>query len=108
MIQNLQYIHPLNRNAVEEISSYLSENPNVAKIIIFGSSITSQCHNDSDVDLYVELKDRYIAPTHEGRAKQQLIDRSFDFSFDLWTNYTVDVRLLFEIKEKGIVVYERE
>jgi predicted nucleotidyltransferase len=107
MLQNLQYIHPLNRERVEELAGYLAEKPAVEQITIFGSSVTSRCHNHSDVDIYVALDNAGDFATDNGRAEQRLIDRYFDFSYDLWTNFQVDERLLKEIQKKGVVVYER-
>ena len=72
----------------------MKENASVEKIIIFGSSITDRCHIDSDVDVYVQLSD----PVPISFA-------ACDFVYDLWTNYTVDQRLLSEILSKGVVVY---
>ena len=50
----------------------------------------------SDIDLYVELK-----------KDKKVINRYFDFVFDLWTNFTADERLKKEIKKKGVVIYEQ-
>ena len=99
-ICNLAYIHPLNRNPVKELAGYLAQNPHVQRIIIFGSSVTSRCHNDSDVDIYVEL-------SVNKKETEHLINRLFDFPYDLWTNDTVDDRLKEEILKTGVIVYER-
>lgn len=58
--------------------------------------MTERCHIYSDVDIYVELN----YPEH-------LTFPAFDFVYDLWTNDTVDERMLEEIMKKGVVVYER-
>lgn len=58
--------------------------------------MTERCHIDSDVDIYVELN----YPEH-------LTFPAVDFVYDLWTNDTVDERMLEEIMKKGVVVYER-
>ena len=46
--------------------------------------------------VYVELK-----------KDKKVINRYFDFVFDLWTNFTADERLKKEIKKKGVVIYEQ-
>ena len=94
---NCKYIYPIQQRKVLELINYLKTNENVKKIIIFGSSVTNKCRAMSDVDIYIELKEN----------QTKLIQRYFDFAFDLWTNYSVDDRLLNEILKKGVVVYEQ-
>lgn len=95
--QNVEHIFPLQQKRTKQIIDYLKKDPNVNSITIFGSSVTPQCHNESDLDIYVEIKEN-----------KTLIHTYFDFVYDLWTNYTVDHRWLKEIQEKGIKVYERD
>lgn len=94
---NCKYVYPIQQRKVLELINYLKQNENVKKIIIFGSSVTNKCHAMSDVDIYVELKEN----------QTKLIKKYFDFAFDLWTNFTVDERLLNEILMKGVIVYEQ-
>lgn len=93
---NCEYIHPLQQRKVAELIDYLSKDDNVNKIIIFGSSVTDKCHNYSDVDFYLDLKE-----------DKRVISKAFDFVFDKLTNFIVDDRLMKEINNKGVVVYER-
>ena len=58
--------------------------------------MTDQCHIDSDLDIYVELN-----------HPEYLTFSAFDFVYDIWTNDTVDERMLEEIMRKGVVIYER-
>lgn len=95
--QNAEHIFPLQQQRVKEMIDYLSQDHNVQCITVFGSSITPACHNESDLDIYVEIKE-----------DKPLIHTYFDFLYDLWTNYTVDKQLLKEIKEKGVVVYQQK
>ena len=96
--RNCRRIFPIQQKKVKKIIQCLEDNDNVLRIIVFGSSVTTLCHIDSDVDLYVELE-------HE---QGHLIREPMDFVFDLWTNYTVDERMLKEIRKKGVVVYEKD
>lgn len=95
---NCEKIHPLQQKKVLEIVEYLSQNKNVNKIILFGSSITDRCNNNSDVDLYVELNEN----------QNHLIQKYFNFVYDLWTNYTAPDELKEEIFKKGVLVYEKK
>lgn len=94
---NANRIFPLQQKRVKQMVDYLSQDPNVQSITIFGSSITPQCHNNSDLDMYVEVKE-----------DKRLIHTYFDFLYDLWTNYTIDDQMLKEIQTKGVKVYERD
>ena len=89
-------VYPTQQRKVKEMLDYLKQDENIKSITLFGSSITSNCHNDSDIDLYIELK-----------KDKKVINRYFDFVFDLWTNFTADERLKKEIKKKGVVIYEQ-
>lgn len=95
--QNAEHIFPLQQKRTKQIIDYLKNDSNVHSITIFGSSVTPQCHNESDLDIYVEIKE-----------DKPLIHTYFDFLYDLWTNYSVDENLLKEISEKGVKVYERD
>ncbi len=94
--RGVELIFPTQQLDVSRIIKSLSQNQNVRKIIIFGSSVTSACNPWSDIDVFVDLKRREI-----------LRKPKVGVPIDLWTNYDVDERLMHEIKEKGVVVYER-
>lgn len=96
--RNCKRLYPVQQRRVRQIIDYLAPNPNVVRITVFGSSVTKRCTVDSDVDLYVELE----------YDQSHLIREYMPFLFDLWTNYTVDVRMLREIEKKGVIVYEKE
>lgn len=93
---NCKKIYPIQQRKVKQLYDILSQNDNVTKIIVFGSSVTQSCHIGSDVDIYCEIK-KYIYP----------INCALDFPFDLWTNFTVDERLKSEIDKKGVIIYEK-
>lgn len=94
---NCERIYPIQQRKIRALIDYLSGNSNVELITVFGSSVTNMCHIDSDVDIYVKLN----------KPEGNLVHKYFDFVFDLWTNYTVDDRLKYEISKKGVIVYER-
>ena len=95
--KNCEYIYPIQQKKVLQIIEYLKNNKYVNKIIIFGSSVTEKCTINSDVDIYVELT----------KNMNIFKDKYFNFIYDLWTNFQVDEKLYKEIKEKGVVVYEK-
>lgn len=93
---NVEKIFPTQQKDVSTLINVFSKNVAVKKIIIFGSSVTSACNPWSDIDVYVELSEK----TFLERPK-------LGTELDIWTNFDVDDRLLMEIVEKGVVVFER-
>ena len=94
---NCEKIHPLQQKKVRRIIDAVSQDPRVKEILIFGSSVTSRCHIGSDVDVYMTVTEDINPLSRSGL--------SVDFSYDLFTNYMVDERLLVEIRKKGVRVY---
>lgn len=93
---NCNKIVPFQRKKVEALVRDLGRDENVEKIVVFGSSVTDQCHAGSDVDLYVQLKE-----------DKKLILSPYYFTYDLWTSFNVDAGMMSEIEKKGVTVYER-
>ena len=94
---NCEKIHPLQQKKVRRIIDAVSQDPRVKEILIFGSSVTSRCHIGSDVDVYMTVTEDINPLSRSGL--------SVDYSYDLFTNYMVDERLLVEIRKKGVRVY---
>lgn len=94
--ENKELIFPTQQNDVGTIVELWSINQYVKKIVIFGSSVTSACNPWSDIDVYVVLQE-------ECRLRKPKLS----VPIDLWTNFDIDDRLLAEINEKGVVVFER-
>lgn len=95
--QNCEHVYPIQQSRVKELIRILGNDENVKRMLVFGSSVTDNCHIDSDVDVYVELVE----------DKTCSIREFVDFAYDLWTNYNVDSRLKDEILKTGVPVYER-
>lgn len=94
---NCRFVYPIQQRKVRALIDELSKNENVMLIVIFGSSVSDRCHAESDVDLYVRLK----------QDQANLITCYFDFAYDLWTNFTIDDRMKEEIRKGGVAVYEQ-
>jgi len=87
-------IHPLQQKKVAELLRDITDCDAVLKVIIFGSSVTDQCHIGSDVDIYAEMT-----------RDESPIRQPHPFEIDFWSNYTADERLRKEIYSKGVQVY---
>lgn len=95
--KNIEHIHPIQQKNIEDILEALKQYDSVKKVVVFGSSITYKCNYDSDIDLYVEL-------SKDENVKSYSIETPVDF----WTNFNVPSAMLEEIKNKGVVVYDRK
>lgn len=54
---NQQYIFPTQQEYVLHLVQGAKNDPNVKRIIIFGSSVTAQCNPWSDIDAYFEIEE---------------------------------------------------
>lgn len=94
---NQDRIFPLQQRDVLKLVKHARADENIHKIIIFGSSVTAQCNPWSDLDVYFE----------QDSDSPHFSFADLESPVDFWNNFTVDASLLAEIKEKGVIVYER-
>ncbi len=96
--QKANQVHPLMQARVEKLISHFREDPNVKKLVLFGSSIKFSCNSCSDIDLYIEKyeKDGKLLPLPE-----------LDYEIDIITNLPADSRLYREIDHTGLLLLER-
>lgn len=94
---NTNKIYPIQQRKVRQLIDDISANNNINKIIIFGSSVNDRCHIGSDVDVYVETNSENI-----------ILNDTYDFAYDLFTNHSVDDKFKNEIINKGVVVYTNQ
>lgn len=108
-ILNIQYIHPLKQRVVAEIVQCACKDDGVKTIRVFGSSITSKCDFDSDLDICIEWKfDCYDA---EGVLVPETLQ--FMQSISLITQGKCDVvhfqylegTVVEDAAKKGVIVY---
>lgn len=93
---NCEKIFPIQQRKVRELIDDCAKDPAVQKVVIFGSSVRSDCHPGSDVDCYVIMAEN---------RRPNLSAK--DFPIDLWTNDTIDPSMLERVKEEGVTVYEQ-
>ena len=94
---NAKLIFPTKQREVGKIIAICKEDPNIKRITVFGSSVTSACNPWSDIDVYFELE----------RPVANLPVFGLESAVDKWDNYNVSDELLMEIQKRGVVVYER-
>ena len=105
-VKNLELIFPTKQNSAIAIVGYLSNFDFVKKVIIFGSSVKCTCNPWSDVDMYIEF-DKEIELDIKAVLRGLRKSASEDV-LDVWDTImiTPDERLLNEIIETGVVIYE--
>ena len=70
----------------------------INKITIFGSSVTSACNPQSDIDIYIDFGEN--TPEH-------FRVENLEAAVDLQNNTLVDNRLLENILETGVIIYAK-
>ena len=94
--QNCDLIYPIQHRKVRELIDDISGSSTLKEMWVFGSSVTESCHIGSDVDVFVDA---------ETEVNGNLLNRTHDFEYDVWTPATIDERLAKEIMSKGVKVY---
>jgi len=92
-------VHPLMQKNVARLIDSLKDDPNIVKIVIFGSALEFRCSSQSDLDVYLEKKDA---------QKPLLREPDVDCELDIVSNLPYESRLYHEIDEKGLIVWEAE
>ena len=121
MIQNIERVHPMKRekilNGLQFIEKYNTTGV-VKRIILFGSAVTPDCTEESDIDLYIVLfpgkEQEKITYQIQGVEFTTSIEFMLSGGLPQITNDVCDVifahrsseKLKQEVNEKGIKIYE--
>lgn len=57
---NMQRIYPTKQSLIYTLHEALSPDHRISSIMLFGSSVTMRCTQDSDTDLAIRLTDKYV------------------------------------------------
>ncbi len=105
MNSNISKIHPIKRDSVFKVLTYVENNAQVNKVIIFGSAIRDDCTENSDIDICIDLS----CDTKSMQAFR------IDAEIGKICNYNCD-RLYYndiagpikeQIDKTGVIIYER-
>lgn len=100
----LSHVNPLAQKRVDSIIRLVRKIPEIRSVVLFGSSITDNYHESSDIDIGVES----TADNWEFARITLPIYEAVDCDIDIINILNINKGLLsYEIKEKGFVVYER-
>lgn len=97
-------IYPLKQAEVERIIEAAGRFSFVNKIYIFGSSVTSRCHIDSDLDICIDADARDGMDVYR---LQQVIGDICDWNCDIVMYQNIGNRLKDTIAKEGVIIYER-
>lgn len=71
---DMSRVHPLKQKVIARLGEKLSDDINIATIMLFGSSITMQCNLQSDIDLAVRLKDSEASTDIKNSVSEKIQD----------------------------------
>nr|WP_302601034.1 nucleotidyltransferase domain-containing protein [uncultured Acetatifactor sp.] len=96
--QKANRVHPLMQARVEKLIYHFYQDENIRKMVLFGSSLDFRCNSYSDIDLYLEKKEKEkkTGPLPE-----------LDCDVDIIANLSSTSPLYREIEETGLVLFER-
>lgn len=106
MVMNLNSINSIKRPIVEDICNIVKESGIVKRLFVFGSSVTNECSEDSDIDLCLDT-DYADANVNLIRLYQK-IGKACDFDCDILKYNKLGAGLKSEVDRKGVVVYDIE
>ena len=104
MTNNLSMISDNKREQVYACVQAISKYGFVKRLIVFGSAVTNDCKEDSDIDHCVDMTE----PTRGLHTYQMTVDLSnaCNHNCDILTYKKLHGKIKDEIDEKGVVVYE--
>lgn len=108
MIQNLQRINPIKREKIKKGMEYIAKKNDgcISKVVVFGSSLTENCTDNSDIDLCFFTNTTCKNPVYAdiyGSMEIVMDDLCDILSYRKLDNYGA---LKAEIDKKGVVIYE--
>lgn len=99
-------VNDIKRKKVEKVIQIASNTGVVRRLIIFGSAVTNECREESDVDICLDIS----CETSDKRLRRPMYDfnEACDFNCDILFYHKLGEKLKREIDTKGVEVYETE
>lgn len=110
MISNLEQINKIKRKKINNVLHYIDSvnkqtgRDNVKRVIIFGSSITDDCTEDSDIDICLDTE--YDCKNRDFFKIYGNIEIIAEDLCDILIYRKLNGDLKREIDKKGVTVYE--
>lgn len=90
-------VHPLMQKRVQTLLKEWTKDPNILKIVLFGSALEFRCSSFSDLDVYVEKENPELP----------LKEPELDCELDILCDLDHHSRLYREIDQRGLLLFER-
>lgn len=100
----LSSIHDIKKEQISSCISIISKYDFVKRMIIFGSSVTDHCTEDSDVDICIDMEGTTIG-LHTFYMDSEL-SKACNHNCDILTYNKLNGKIKDEIDNKGVIVYE--
>ena len=95
---NINRIFPTKQKYVSALLDECRKDPNIRRVVVFGSALLARCNLWSDIDVYFECQ------SEPQRLPAIVSERQ---AFDKFSNFTVSEAFRRTILQDGVVVYER-
>ncbi len=102
--KNINKVYPLKQKIAAAIYDAAPKYAEIKKIYIFGSSVTSKCNIDSDIDICID------ADVSDGMCIfniQSEIGQICDWNCDILMYSNIGSRLRDTINNEGVIIYEQ-
>lgn len=96
---NAEFIHPLKQLDGQILYEELLADENIVLFVVFGSAVDFRCNSYSDMDIYLERKDREVYHKF-----------SYEFKTELDVLYDIDDKesgIWKSIDRDGIIIFDR-
>ncbi|MCD7955763.1 MAG: nucleotidyltransferase domain-containing protein [Lachnospiraceae bacterium] len=96
-------VNVIKRKEVERVIQIARKTGVVRRLIIFGSAVTDDCREESDVDMCLDIS----CETSDKRLRRPMYDfnEACDFNCDILFYHKLGEKLRKEIDSKGVAVY---
>lgn len=96
-------VNAIKQKEIEKVIQIAKNTGVVRRLIIFGSSVTEDCHEESDVDICLDIS----CETSDKRLRRPMYEfnEACDFNCDILFYHKLGEKLKKEIDSKGVEVY---
>lgn len=102
--KNIYRIYPLKQKIAAQLYKIGRDYAEIKKIYIFGSSVTSRCHIDSDIDICIDADVSDGMKIFEIQSK---VGDVCDWNCDIIMYSNLGNRLKETINKEGVIIYEQ-
>ena len=105
MIRNIEKINSVKRDMVLRSLFAVSDNSDIEKVIVFGSSVRDDCGEDSDVDFCFFLTPGYNKKNYCLTLGK--VCKECNYIADTLRADTMSKEMFEKVQKRGVVVYDR-